>query len=372
MNEASPRWDGHRWRIQVRHDGRRLSFSSSVPGAKGRRECRAKYERWLYDEGTGDKTVGRVASEYLEDLRARCGDHSGAYDQAECYLRLYVLSACEHKKMNRMSLRDWQSVINEARGEKRPLSDKTLRNLRAIINAVIKFGYEDFQNDLPRGSLYIPKGHAKKEKEILDRDDVRRLLEPSPLWYHPAFCLGVLTGLRPGELLGIQVDDIQKGRILVRRAVNARGYITDGKNKNARRMVPIGSLASEIIKQTIKRNEDANLRTPWLFCSPDGSQGKQNGLRKHWTRLKAERDLPGTCYSLRHTFISLMKMTSMSEAVLKDIVGHSTAMDTFGTYGHILKDEARQAAEIIDLTLGADLGADLGATLSTRRGRSEG
>jgi hypothetical protein len=40
----------------------------------------------------------------------------------------------------------------------------------------------------------------------------------------------------------------------------------------------------------------------------------------------------------------------MSEAVLKDIVGHSTSMDTFGTYGHIMKDEARQAASIIDLT----------------------
>ena len=370
--DVSPRWDGRRWRIQVRHEGRRLSFSSSVPGVKGRRECRAKFERWLYDEGSGDKTVGRVASEYLEDLRARCGEHAGAVDQTACYLRLYVLPACEHKKMNRMTLRDWQRLINDARGEKRPLSEKTLKNLRAIINAVIKFGYEDFQNELPRGSLYIPKGHAKNEKEVLDRDDVRRLLQPSPLWYHPAFCLGVLTGLRPGELLGIQLDDIHKDRINIKRAVNARGFITDGKNKNARRVVPIGEIAGEIIRETIKRNERANLRTPWLFCAPDGSQGSQSGLRKHWTKLKAERDLPGTCYSLRHSFISLMKSSAMPEAILKDIVGHSTAMDTFGVYGHILKDEARQAAEIIDLTLGEDLGANLGATLSSRRGRSEG
>ena len=368
MSDVSPRWDGRRWRIQVRHEGRRLSFSSSVPGVKGRRECRAKYERWYYDEGSGDKTVGRVASEYLDDLRARCGEHAGGYDQAACYLRLYVLPFVSAKKMNKMSLRDWQRLINEARGEKRPLSEKTLKNLRAIINALIKFGYEDFQNDLPRGSLYIPKGHAKNEKEVLDRDDVRRLLQPSPLWYHPAFCLGVMTGLRPGELLGIQVDDIQKDRIYIRRAVNARGYITDGKNKNARRMVPIGELASAIIRQTIKRNEDANLRTPWLFCAADGSQGSQSGLRKHWTILKNERDLPGTVYSLRHSFISLMKLSSMPEAILKDIVGHSAAMDTFGTYGHILSDEARQAAEIIDLSVGASLGA----TLSAERGRSDG
>ena len=363
MNE--PRWDGRRWRIQARKDGKRYSFSSSTPGAKGRREVKQKYECWLYGEGTGEKTVGRVVEEYLEDVRARCGEHSAALEQYECYLRLYVLPVCAQRKMNRMTLRDWQSVINGATGENKPLSEKTLKNLRAIINAVIKFGYEDFQCEPLRGSLYIPKGHSKQEKEVLDRDDVRRLLEPSKLWYHPAFCLGVLTGLRPGEILGLQVDDIKKDRVCVKRAVNARGHITEGKNENARRMVPIGELASSIIRQTIKRNEDANLRTNWIFCSPDGSQGKQNGMRKHWAKLKEQRNLPGTVYSLRHTFISLMKNV-MPEAMIKDIVGHSTSMDTFGTYGHIMKEDARKAADIIDLTLGADLGA----TKSTSGGQN--
>lgn len=368
MNEVTPRWDGHRWRIQVRTEKGRVSFSSSVPGAKGRREVRQKYERWFYDEGTGEKTVGRIAAEFLDDVRARCGDKSAALEQYECYLRLYVLPECANRKMNRMTLRDWQRLINEARGEKRPLADKTLKNLRSIIMALVKFGYEDYQCEPLRGSLYIPKGHSKKEKEVLDREDVRRLLEPSPLWYHPAFCLGVLTGLRPGEILGLQKDDVdlKKKRIFIRRAVNARGVITEGKNENARRMVPIGELASSIIGQTLDRNEKANLRTPWIFCSQNGAQGSQTRMRKHWAKLKEERGLPGTVYSLRHTFISLMKNV-MPEAMIKDIVGHATSMDTFGTYGHILADDARQAAEIIDLTLGANLGA----TSSTAGGQNK-
>ena len=132
-------------------------------------------------------------------------------------------------------------------------------------------------------------------------------------------------------------------------------------------MIPIGELASSILRNTIKRNEEYNLRTEWIFCSPDGSQGKQSRMRKHWEKLKEERDLPGTVYSLRHTFISLMKMTTVSEAVLKDVVGHSTSFDTFGTYGHILDGEDRQVAEIIDLTFGATFGA----TSSTGDGQTE-
>ena len=345
----SPRWDGKRWRIQERKDGHRFSFSCSTPGPKGRKECIRKYEAWKYGEGCGFKTVGRIAAEFLEDLKARCGETSAAYEQNECYIRLYIAPVCFQKKIGKMTLRDWQGVINGAQGRNKPLSDKTLRNLRGIINALIKFAYEDYQCEPLRGSLYIPKGHAKKEKEVLDRDDVRRLLEPSPLWYWPAFCLGVLTGLRPGEILGIQTEDIGADRIYIRRAVNARGHVTEGKNANARRLVPIGGLAASILQDTVKRNEAANLKTAWVFCSPDGSQGKQNGMRKHWAKLKAERDLPGTVYSLRHTFISLMKNV-MPEAMIKEIVGHSAAMPTFTHYGHILRDDARQAADIIDLT----------------------
>lgn len=356
MKDPTPRWTGRRWRILVWRDGKKVSFSSSIPGRAGRLDCKQKYDRWYYEEGTGEKTVGRVASEYLEDVRARCGENSAAYEQYECYLRNYVLPVCAHKKMNIMTLRDWQGIINGATGENKPLSEKTLKNLKAIINALIKFGYEDYQCESLRGSLYIPKGHSKKEKEVLDREDVRRLLEPSKLWYHPAFCLGVLTGLRPGEILGLQVDDVKKDRIYIRRSINARGHITPGKNENSRRMIPIGELASSIIRQTIRRNEEANLRTPWIFCSQDGSQGNQTRMRKHWAKLKEERELPGTVYSLRHTFISLMKNV-MPEAMIKDIVGHSTSMDTFGTYGHILPDDARNAAQIIDLTLGSNLGS---------------
>jgi integrase len=133
--------------------------------------------------------------------------------------------------------------------------------------------------------------------------------------------------------------------------------ITEGKNENARRIIPIGELASSIIRKTIQRNEDANLRTEWIFCSPDGSQGNQSTMRNHWMQLKKERGLPGSVYSLRHTFISLMKNV-LPEQTIKDIVGHSVSMDTFGTYGHILDTESKEAAQVIDLTFGADFGAN--------------
>ena len=352
----TPKWDGRRWRIQARHDGRRFSFSSSLPGAKGRRECQRKYDNWYYGEATGEKTVRQVATEYLEDLKARCGEHSGAYIQNECYIRLYIAPIAFDKKICKMTLREWQRVLNEARGANKPLSEKTLKNIRGMIMAIIKFGYEDYQCEMPRGKLYIPKGHSKQEKEILQKDEVRRLMEPSPLFYHPLFCFLLMTGMRPGEALGLQIDDYdpKTEQVYIRRAVNSRGYVTTGKNENSRRMIPVGDLAGSILRQTIKRNEDLNLRTKWIFCSPDGSVGNQSTMRNHWLALKKERNLSGTVYSLRHTFISYMKNVMPTE-MIKSIVGHSASFDSFSVYGHLLDGEARQAAEIIDLTFGENV-----------------
>lgn len=345
----TPKWDGRRWRIQVRKDGRRFSFSSSVQGAKGRRECQQKYDSWFYGEATGSKTVARVASEYMEDLKARCGDDAPSIRHNEGYIRLYIVPKSGDRKICKMTLRDWQSVINSATGRNKPLSEKTLKNLRAVIMAIIKFGYEDYQCEMPRGKLYIPKGHAKPEKDILQKDEIRRLFLPSDLFFHPMFCLLAVTGLRPSEALGLQLGDYDGKTITIRRGINDQNNITEGKNEHARRIIPLGSVAKSILDETIARNEKLNLRTEWIFCSPDGSHGCQSTMRNHWNKLKKERDLSGTVYSLRHTFISMMKNV-MPEQMVKDIVGHSVNMSTFETYGHILEGESAQAAEIIDLT----------------------
>ena len=63
----TPKWDGQRWRIRVMQEGRTHSFSSSVPGSRGRKEVLQKYEQWYYDEGSGEKTVLQVSKEFLCD-----------------------------------------------------------------------------------------------------------------------------------------------------------------------------------------------------------------------------------------------------------------------------------------------------------------
>ena len=162
----------------------------------------------------------------------------------------------------------------------------------------------------------------------------------------------LLCGLRPGECYALQEKDVGKGVLYVRRSVNSMGEITEGKNKNARRAVPMPALAEQIIRETISRNHRNNFGTPWIFCNGSGGLASQSTARKQWRRLAAERDLPGSPYSLRHTFVSIVSsQTHLSEGTIRELVGHSEAgMDTFGTYKHEIEGEIENAAEVINLT----------------------
>ena len=351
---ATPKWNKQKklWIIQGQKNGLKKSFYSSTPGPKGKRECLDKYDDWVEFGGITNITVEKCVELYLRDIEARLGRRD-TYCKTEKYTRLYVLPALGKCRMNKLTLRDLQSVLNEARPHSERiecLSYKTLTHLRGIITSLHKFAYTNYYCDEWRGQLYIPQGHPKGERQILQPADIKRLFEPSDLWFHPAFEIMLLCGLRPGECLGLQEGDIGDGVLYIRRAINDDNEITAGKNKNAKRTVPLPSLARKILQETIKRNKKYHFGTSWIFPNYAGAPACQDTVRKHWNKLKAERGLPGSPYSLRHTFVSIVSsQTHLAEGTIKDIVGHSESMDT-GIYKHRVSGELEAAADIINLT----------------------
>lgn len=340
-NDKEKRWTLRAYISQ----GKYKKFSSSLPGIKGKKEVLRKYRQ--YQENGVDlskTTVSKAAELFTEHIKAKNGDRSASYYQYESIIRLYVIPAVGNMKCGSVNLQTWQSIINNVPVER---SERYLKNVRATLRVFIHFLYENGYIEPLRGDLYIPKGRTETgEKEILQPEDIRRLFEPSDLWYHRAFCFMLLTGVRTGELVGLKWTDVKPDHIEINRAINSRGITTPGKTKNAKRRIPISDTLRRILDE--QRAQTNHLGSEYIFCNPVGDYCKQGKLRKEWEILKRDRNLPGTPYSLRHTFISLVK-NAMPEQMIKSIVGHSVSMDTFGTYGHYVDGEAKKAAEITDL-----------------------
>lgn len=339
-----------RWSMRVQVHGISKRFTSNTPGIKGKKEVLKKYRAFFSGESVEDLIVSDAWARFLEYIIDKNGK-TEAYINLEKYGRLYVLPKIGKRILNTCTLMDFQNCISKARrmsGGNAPLSRRTLRNLKASIMQFIHFSVNNGYMDPLRGQLYIPAAAPSTERVILQPKDIARLFQGSGLenWYVNVFRFSLVTGLRTGEVLGIQSGDIVDNVLTISRAVNCRNVITEGKNQNARRKIYLNKIARQIISENQFRN--ARLHTPWIFCSKTGAPLSQSTLRNAWLKLAAERDLPGCPYSLRHTFISLLK-NEMPAEMLKNIVGHSASMDTFGIYGHIVSGEMETAARIIDV-----------------------
>ena len=345
---ATPIWNDkeERWTLRVTRDGRTRKFTSVKPGLAGKKAVLAS-AREFSTYGSTAATVKEVRDAWLLDIKARLGDQGTPYKHAEILTRLFVLPVLGKRKIKDVKLREWQSCINEARPHRGTgeLSKKYLSNIRATIIQMTKWAYENDYMDPLKGSLYVPAGRPVVGKQVLSPTDVKRLLEPSDEWYWPAWCLMVLTGMRPGEVYGLQIDDFDGMNVTIRRSINDRGQITEGKNRNARRTVPLHPYARDLIKNTIKRNE--YLKTRWIFPNRSGGSCVPATVIKDWHRFADARNIPGTPYSLRHTFVSMVK-TTMPEPLLKALVGHSATMDTFGVYGHHMDGDDEKTITAID------------------------
>ena len=333
----------NRWRIAVQKDGVRRQFYSPTPGRTGQREANAKADRWLSGNCSDERIkVSAVYEKFMEQEKGR--GSKANYEAVESIGRIWILPNIGSKKMINVRIGDYQSIIIKA--EKAGKTRKTLSNIRGVISKFAKFCRQNGYSDLYTMDLEI-SGHApKKEKRILQPEDLRTLftsdvtqLAGKPVYdiYVNAYRLQTVTGLRPGELIGLTWKDIDDKEIHVRRSINVRGETTQGKNDNAIRNIPITPLIQKIL-------DDQRQLTSAGFVFAINSE---HTYYNRWKRYCAFNDIPPlSLYELRHTFVSIAKV--LPEGQLKTIVGHSRSMDTFDVYGHELKGELEQSAQILE------------------------
>lgn len=343
---ATAKWDGRRWRIRISINGKVRSFSSSVPGRRGREEV----ERRARDSGRLSELVsfGTAWTRYLEEVKALTGPEN--YTNTESIGRNYLLPDLGERKLADLTLQDFQTIIFRAKkrnGE--DLSKKTLSNIRGVMVNFSKFCEGAQIMNLPLSLLRVPKNAPKLGKEILQPEQARRLMHDfDEDWYINLWRWLLCTGMRPGEALGLKWSDIENGIVTIRRAQNYRGRETEGKNDNARRSFMLNSILDGILAD--QHDRTWRLHSEYIFCNHAGKVSLQTVTKNSWARISREMGSKTSPYGLRHTFISFMSQ-ALPEQALKDWVGHSTRMDTYGVYKHAVNGEKERTAQMANIAL---------------------
>lgn len=333
-----------RWRVAVQKDGQRRYFYSSTPGRTGQREANRKADAWLED-GIGAK-VGRVEDVYklwIEGLKQTTS--ASNYEPIESRWRTWVLPIIGKKKVNTLTDRDLQTIINKAAAAGK--SRKTLQLIASDLRAFCKYCRKAKLSTFLPEDVQIPASARYKGKSVLQPADLVKLFSIDTTLYRGkrvhddfihAYRFQTLTGLRPGELLGLRWADVQGNTVNVRRSINIHGEETQGKNQNAIRSFVLSGLARAVLEQ---QREATGTRESVFEISSE---------LYYWKRWQAYCKANGidriSVYELRHTFVSVVK--TLPEGEIKELVGHSQNMDTLGQYSHALTGDAENTAQAVN------------------------
>jgi integrase len=233
------------------------------------------------------------------------------------------------------------------------VSAKTVVNhlvpLRLMFKHAVRWGYLK-QN--PADYVERPRVE-RKEMAFLEPSEVRAFLQEVSAKYYALFLTAVLTGLRRGELLGLQVDDLNfhKNQIHVRRALWKGTFITPKTKYSIRAVDMTPVLAYELKKHVLsKPHSDAKL----LFCTDEGKPLDADALvrRQFIPALKRAKLHKIRFHDLRHTNVALRIAEGQNIKYIQHQLGHSSIQTTLDRYGHLLSDANQEQAKNLDLRLG--------------------
>jgi integrase len=251
-----------RWQIKVQKDGVRKTFYSGTPGRNGQRECNRKADDWL-DNNLNNVSlkVSDACIEYLNEVRKVTG--KGNYRNNEYFIRIYINPCIGNMKIENLTERHLQNIVNDAYSK--GLAKKTLRCLSACIKAILKFCRISKYTTLTAESLTVPKGAKSCTKTILQPTDLKTLFSQTETTFNGktvsdknvfAYRFQVITGLRPGELIGMKWSDIKGDMLRLQRAINVLGDTTQGKSRTSK-LIPLAKEILENHKQYQNRRKSS-------------------------------------------------------------------------------------------------------------------
>jgi integrase len=229
-----------------------------------------------------------------------------------------------------------------------------LKPVRQVFARALRLGLVDTNpvHRLERNERPVP---ARAEMRILDRNEIALLLRHAPSDYRAPLATAIFTGLRCGELLGLQHEhlDLERQVVLVRQQADRDGSLQSLKTPHSRRDVLLTPGLTELLRQHQLESHDQRPEA-FVFSRRTGRPMHAETLRQYGLRpavtaagLDRSRTQRLRLHDLRHTFASLLIAQGMSVAFVSRQMGHTNISTTLDIYTHLF-DYAEHATMLIE------------------------
>jgi integrase len=204
----------------------------------------------------------------------------------------------------------------------------------------------------PMRGLKSPKTEVAKPNPFTKDQCLELIRTTAGHRYESLFLVGLTTGMRPGEMFGLQWEDLNlvAGKVSIRRTleeIRGKTRLKDcAKSASGNRTIALTPLAIEALERHASRSR----RTGFVWMSARSTPILRCSFRqRHWVPLLKAASLPyRRMYELRHSAITLMLLEGIPIRLVSDIAGHSSADVTLRIYAHLLPGSQEEFVPRID------------------------
>jgi integrase len=361
--EERPIKDGIRYVVRVR-DPDRGKFSSGSFATRPEaelfvRDCADRGVAWALAEYRRAKdAVDEPTLDEWAEIHFTSMTRPSPSTKAR-YRRIY--KATWHSPLGHMRLSTIERVHVAAALNKVEGSDKTVLNAWGVLTYMLKIAAQDglIARTPTIGVLPARRTeHERLEHRYLTQEEFWQVLEATPLYWRPLVVMLAGTGMRWGEMAALTIGDIDTSQMVVRITKAERQdpdkpsatIVGPPKSRKARRTV---TLPLEVVNATLPLMEGRK-RGERVFLPPKGGPLRHRTFyRDIWLRksvqLSGINEPPPRLHDIRHSHVAWLIAAGASLPVIQARLGHEKITTTIDTYGHLMPDIQRAAADAAGL-----------------------
>jgi integrase len=362
---------GKRWRVRwVDNNGNRREqlFERKADAERYDANVRADLSRGQYiDDRAGRTTVAELAGLWRD---AQLHTDSTAV-RVEHALRLHVVPRLGHQQIKNVRPSHIQAWVKDRAVA---LAPTTLRVVYTYLNSMFTLAVRDrmIAASPCDGGIRLPSVD-RGVRVIPSPEQVHRLAALLPPRLSATVYLAAGCGLRLGEILGLELEDIDFAfrEIRVRRQLKVlkgrQPYLGPVKTKTSVRTIELPDVVAAALTQHVQSgidrvmvDDDSDPRRPvrreasLLFRSTNGEPVNAATFSRTWATARSAVGLPPRwgIHGLRHYYATVLIHAGASVKTVQLALGHSTPTVTLNTYVHEWPDVLDRTRSLVDQALG--------------------
>ena len=298
---------------------------------------------------------------WLNDFQAESIDRT--VHKHRCIFDRHFVPVIGPVKMTQLSDIHIQRIISHLK--KSLLADSTIKNYMGIFCAALNQAVRSkiiYSN--PAAQLKL-SNKPKKEFHIIDRDKLNAFFEAAKQTRYPVeLCIGILTGLRAGEIRGLRWKDVDfdAKTIYIRQQIKPKqkGMQRIGLPKYGKtRLLHLPDEAMLLLRQQRKRQAEQRL-VAGMNWREDGlgpglvfrqANGSEHGHATITRAVKIAGDLIGIPelhpHDLRHSYAVALLRAGADVKTIQHNLGHASVRMTLDVYAAYTQDAGLESAEML-------------------------